>query len=233
MENTHIVHAFDKDLKKIETLLLQMGDLAQSQIVDSMTALVDRNLELGKTVRQTDDKMDALEIKINEKAVRLIALRQPMAEDLRMIVAIMKVSASLERIGDYAKNIAKRLNVLVETPAIGSSNNTLKQMSHLVQEMIMDVMKSFIDRDMELAADVRQRDKDVDELNNTMFRELLTHMMEDPRSITACMHLLFIAKNIERAGDHTTSIAEQVHYLINGSLPTDDRDRGDMTSMMR
>ena len=233
MENTHIVHAFDKDLKKIETLLLQMGDLAQSQIVDSMTALVDRNLELGKTVRQTDDKMDALEIKINEKAVRLIALRQPMAEDLRMIVAIMKVSASLERIGDYAKNIAKRLNVLVETPAIGSSNNTLKQMSHLVQEMIMDVMKSFIDRDIELAADVRQRDKDVDELNNTMFRELLTHMMEDPRSITACMHLLFIAKNIERAGDHTTSIAEQVHYLINGSLPTDDRDRGDMTSMMR
>ena len=233
MENTHIVHAFDKDLKKIETLLLQMGHLAQSQIVDSMTALVDRNLELGKTVRQTDDKMDALEIKINEKAVRLIALRQPMAEDLRMIVAIMKVSASLERIGDYAKNIAKRLNVLVETPAIGSSNNTLKQMSHLVQEMIMDVMKSFIDRDMELAADVRQRDKDVDELNNTMFRELLTHMMEDPRSITACMHLLFIAKNIERAGDHTTSIAEQVHYLINGSLPTDDRDRGDMTSMMR
>jgi len=233
MENTHIVHAFDKDLKKIETLLLQMGDLAQSQIVDSMTALVDRNMELGKTVRQTDDKMDALEIKINEKAVRLIALRQPMAEDLRMIVAIMKVSASLERIGDYAKNIAKRLNVLVETPAIGSSNNTLKQMSHLVQEMIMDVMKSFIDRDMELAADVRQRDKDVDELNNTMFRELLTHMMEDPRSITACMHLLFIAKNIERAGDHTTSIAEQVHYLINGSLPTDDRDRGDMTSMMR
>ncbi len=233
MENTHIVHAFDKDLKKIETLLLQMGDLAQSQIVDSMTALVDRNMELGKTVRQTDDKMDALEIKINEKAVRLIALRQPMAEDLRMIVAIMKVSASLERIGDYTKNIAKRLNVLVETPTIGSSNNTLKQMSHLVQEMIMDVMKSFIDRDMELAADVRQRDKDVDELNNTMFRELLTHMMEDPRSITACMHLLFIAKNIERAGDHTTSIAEQVHYLINGSLPTDDRDRGDMTSMMR
>ena len=232
MVNTHIVHAFDKDLKKIEGLLLEMGGLVESQIFNAMKALIERDIALGEEVRKKDKRIDALEHKISEKTVRLLALRQPMADDLRMIVAIMKVSASLERIGDYAKNIAKRLTVLVQVPPIGSSEKTLRRMSDMVQHMVSDVLDSFLKRDVDLADDVRRRDEDVDLMNNTMFRELLTYMMEDPRSITACMHLLFIAKNIERAGDHTTSIAEQVHYLINGTLPGEKRIKGDVTSTM-
>ena len=232
MENTHIVGAFDRDLKKIEGLLLEMGGLVELQMADVVMALVKRDTTLGQEVRDKDHRIDALEQKINERAVRLLALRQPMADDLRMIIAIMKVSASLERIGDYAKNIAKRLSVLVQAPPIGSSEKTLKRMSDLVQLMVSDVLDSFLKRDIELADDVRHRDEEVDLMNNTLFRELLTYMMEDPRSISVCMHLLFIAKNIERAGDHTTSIAEQVHYMASGSLPTDERSKSDITSTM-
>ncbi|HBQ36037.1 MAG TPA: phosphate transport system regulatory protein PhoU, partial [Rhodobacteraceae bacterium] len=217
MANTHIVHAFDKDLAKIEGLLLEMVGLVESQIIDAITALSTRDTTLAEEVRKKDKRIDVLEHKINEKTVRLLALRQPMADDLRMIIAIMKVSSSLERIGDYVKNIAKRVTVLVQAPTIESSEKNLKRMGDIVQQMVHDVLNSFLKRDIELADQVRHRDEDVDLMNNTMFRELLTYMMEDPRSITACMHLLFIAKNIERAGDHTTSIAEQVHYLISGS----------------
>jgi phosphate transport system protein len=232
MANTHIVHAFDKDLAKIEGLLLEMVGLVESQIIDAITALSTRDTTLAEEVRKKDKRIDVLEHKINEKTVRLLALRQPMADDLRMIIAIMKVSSSLERIGDYVKNIAKRVTVLVQAPTIESSEKNLKRMGDIVQQMVHDVLNSFLKRDIELADQVRHRDEDVDLMNNTMFRELLTYMMEDPRSITACMHLLFIAKNIERAGDHTTSIAEQVHYLISGSLPEDKRNKSDVTSTM-
>ncbi|PIE13734.1 MAG: phosphate transport system regulatory protein PhoU [Rhodobacterales bacterium] len=232
MAHTHIVHAFDKDLEKIQGLLLEMGGLVENQIVDAMTALTQRDAELGQQVLDKDKRIDQLEHKISEKTIRLLALRQPMADDLRMVVAIMKVSASLERIGDYAKNIAKRLTVLMQTPPVGSSEKTLKRMGEMVQLMVCDVLNAFLKRDVELAADVRRRDRDVDLMNNTMFRELLTYMMEDPRSITACMHLLFIAKNIERAGDHTAGIADQVHYLVHGTLPDEKRSKGDVTSTM-
>jgi phosphate transport system protein len=232
MENTHIVIGFDKDLEKIQGLLIEMGGLVEHQLDQAMTALIARDTELGKTVRVNDKAIDALEIRINERAVRLLALRQPMAQDLRVIVAIMKVSANLERIGDYAKNIAKRLDVLVQMQPVGSATNTLKRMSALVQAMIADVLDAFINRDIAAADDVRARDEEVDSIHNTLFRELLTYMMEDPRHITASMHLLFIAKNIERAGDHTTSMAEQIHYLIRGQLPDEARPKNDQTSGM-
>jgi len=232
MTNSHIVQSFDDDLRQIEGLLLEMGGLVEAQINDATDALLHRDMELGKKVRKVDKRINALEVEINERAVRLLALRQPMAEDLRIIVAIMKVSANLERIGDYAKNIAKRNKVLALTQPIGSSAKTIKRMTAIVQEMVSQALNAFIKRDLDTAEQVRMRDEDVDLLHNTLFRELLTYMMEDPRHITPCMHLLFIAKNVERAGDHTTTIAKQIFYLVNGEFPEGKRPKGDKTSTM-
>ncbi len=232
MKNTHIVHAFDRDIEKVKGLLLEMGGLVEAQLSDAITALVSRDTDLGNKVKNSDKAIDLLELKINEKAVLLLALRQPMAEDLRVIVAIMKAAANLERIGDYAKNIAKRTSVLVQFPSVGSAAVTLKRMSKTVTNMMNDVLDAFIHSDIDSAEDIRLRDEEVDLMHNTLFRELLTYMMEDPRNITSCMHLLFIAKNIERAGDHTAQIAEQVHYMVSGALPEEKRPKSDVTSTM-
>jgi len=232
MENTHIVHAFDRDIEKVKGLLLEMGGLVEAQLSDAITALVNRDKKLGDKVKKSDHAINFLEQKINEKAVRLLALRQPMAEDLRIIVAIMKAASNLERIGDYAKNIAKRTSVLVQSPPVGSAASTLKRMTKIVTGMISDVLDAFIHSDIESADDIRHRDEEVDLMHNTLFRELLTYMMEDPRNITSCMHLLFIAKNIERAGDHTAQIAEQVYYMVSGTLPEEKRPKSDVTSTM-
>lgn len=232
MEHKHIVHSFDRDLEKIKGLLLEMGGRAEAQLNDAIIALVSRDAKLGSRVKKSDKSINLLEQKINEKAVRLLALRQPMADDLRIIVAVMKVASNLERIGDYAKNIAKRSSVLIGSPPVGSSANTLKRMNKLVTDMISDVLDAFINRDIDSANDIRLRDEEVDLMHNTLFRELLTYMMEDPRNITSCMHLLFIAKNIERTGDHTAQIAEQVHYMVSGMLPEEKRPKSDKTSTM-
>ncbi len=226
----HIVSAFDKDLEKIQSMLIEMGGLVEHQLAEATEALVARDIERAGRVRRADRKIDRLEHKISERAVRLLALRQPMAADLRIIVSVMKVSASLERMGDYAKNIAKRLDVLADMPPVGEAVGTLRRMSRLVQAMIGDVLDSFIRRDIEAAEDVRARDEEVDSVQNTLFRALLTHMMEDPRTITPAMHLLFIAKNIERTGDHAAGIAEQVHYLVSGAMPEEKRRKNDQSS---
>lgn len=230
MEQTHIVSAFDQELGQIESLLLEMGGIVEIQIAEAAEALVKRDTELGAKVRQSDKQVDALEVEIDALAVKLLALRQPVAEDLRSVVSTLKVSANLERIGDYAKNVAKRTTVLAQEQPIGSAANTIKRMSKLTQNMLHDVLEAYVHRDIAVADDVRRRDEEVDQLHNTLFRELLTYMMEDPRNITACMHLLFVAKNIERIGDHITGVAEQVHYLISGQLPQDERPKGDVTS---
>ncbi len=230
MDQTHIVSAFDQELGQIETLLLEMGGIVETQISESAEALVKRDTELGERVRASDKRVDALETKIDELAVRLLALRQPMAEDLRSVVSTLKVSANLERIGDYAKNVAKRTTVLAKEQPVGSAAATIKRMSKLTQGMLRDVLDAYVARDITSAEDVRRRDTEVDEMHNTLFRELLTYMMEDPRNITSCMHLLFIAKNVERIGDHITGVAEQVHYLISGELPQDERPKSDVTS---
>jgi len=230
--NTHIVHAFDKDLEKVTDLLLEMGGLVENQLNEAIKAIVSRDAVLGEKVRKTDRSINELEQKINEKSVRLLALRQPMAEDLRIIVAVMKVASNLERIGDYAKNVAKRAIVLAQFAPIGSSTSTLARMNNMVYQMIVDVLDAFIKRDSIAADDVRQRDEEVDLIHNSLFRELLTYMMEDPRNISPCMHLLFIAKNIERCGDHTVQIAEQIHYLVEGYFPAQRRAKRDKTSTM-
>ncbi len=230
MDKEHIVKSFDKDLELIESLLLEMGGLVEAQMSDAILALMRRDTVLADKVRSADKKIDALELEINEKAVNTLALRQPVADDLRSVVAILKVSSSLERIGDYAKNMAKRTHVLAKSAPVGTSVNTIKRMSQMVQDMVTEVLDAFVARDIQTANAIRLRDQDVDLIHNTLFRELLTYMMEDPRNITSCMHLLFIAKNIERAGDHTTGIAEQVHYLVTGEMPDDERPKGDITS---
>ena len=171
-----------------------------------------------------------MEERINTEAARLIALRSPAATDLRTVLTVMKISGNLERIGDYAKNMGKRVPVLIDAVPVDGSKSALRRMAKDVEAMLKDVLDAYIQRDAEKAEDVRQRDHEVDQMYNALFRELLTHMLEDPRQITACMHLHFIAKNVERMGDHVTSIAEQVIYLVRGALPEESRPKGDMTS---
>lgn len=221
----HISSAFDRDLETIQAKVVKMGGMVEAAIADAATALDTRDEDLAEEVRRRDKGIDALENQINEEAARLIALRAPTATDLRMVLAVMKIAASLERVGDYAKNIGKRTNVLSQMPAIPGAGMALRRMSQAVDKMLQDALDSYIRRDAELAEDVRQRDLEVDQMYNALFREFLTHMMEDPRNITPCMHLHFIAKNIERMGDHATSIAEQVIYLVTGELPDDARPK--------
>ncbi|SCY67776.1 phosphate signaling complex protein PhoU [Paracoccus tibetensis] len=221
----HISSAFDRDLETIQALVVKMGGMVEAAITDAATALETRDEELADEVRRRDKAIDALEAQVNEDAARLIALRAPTATDLRMVLAVIKISASLERVGDYAKNMAKRTSVLAQMPPIEGAGMALRRMSAAVNRMLQDALDSYIRRDAGLAEDVRQRDLEVDQMYNALFREFLTHMMEDPRNITSCMHLHFIAKNVERMGDHATTIAEQVVYLVTGELPDDARPK--------
>lgn len=230
MSNAHIVKSFDDELSHIESMILEMGGLVETQIHESAEALVARDLDLAAKVRKGDKAVDQLEAKIDELTLRTLALRQPMATDLRHVISALKIAANLERIGDYAKNIAKRTTVLVDQSPVGTSEKTVKRMAAMVQKMVADVLNAYSEKDLVMADEIRDRDEEVDHMHNTLFRELLTYMMEDPRNITACMHMLFIAKNLERMGDHTTAIAEQIHYVITGSVPEDKRPKGDVTS---
>ncbi len=230
MDSEHIVKSFDSDLLQIESLIAEMGGLVETQISDATTVLTRRDTVLGKEVIALDKRVDEIEFEVDAAVVRILALRQPRAQDLRAVLVVLKLAGNLERIGDYAKNICKRTSVLANSKAIGNSSATIKRMGNLVQEMIKDVLDAYVSRDIDTADDVRLRDQEVDQMHNALFRELLTHMMEDPRNITPCMHLLFIAKNVERMGDHVTSMAEQVHFLVCGKMPDDERPKGDNTS---
>ncbi len=228
-DSAHIMSAFDADLERIQNLILEMGGLAESQISDSADALRQRDNERAQAVIIADKRIDALELEVDQEVVRVLALRQPIAQDLRTVVTVLKIAGNLERIGDYAKNNAKRAAAISHAQPVGSSSGTIRRMSRATGDMLRDALDAYMKGDAVLAEDVRQRDEDVDLMYNGLFRELLTHMMEDPRAITACMHLLFVAKNIERIGDHITGIAEQVIYTVTGSLPEEDRPKGDNT----
>ena len=222
---------FDEELEQIESAVTQMGGMVEGQIRDAIESLMKRDEELSQTVRARDKAIDHLEFDIDEAVVRTLAVRQPQSQDLRAVVSVLKIAANLERIGDYAKNIAKRSTVLGEFRYIGSSENIVKRMSEMVQTMLKDVLDAYTSRNVALADDVRERDEEVDQLHNTLFRELLSYMTKDERNITPCMHLLFIVKNIERMGDHVTGIAEQIHYLISGEMPDEERTKVDVTSL--
>ncbi|MGV6804409.1 MAG: phosphate signaling complex protein PhoU [Ruegeria sp.] len=232
MSEQHIASAFDRDLEAVQANIMKMGGLVEAAINGAARSLATRDEELALQVRQGDKAIDALEDLINEEAARVIALRAPTAGDLRLVLSVLKVSANLERIGDYSKNIAKRTTVLVEANQIDSSTSALRRMAREVEVMLRDALDAYIQRDAELAADVIERDQDVDQMYNGLFRELLTFMAEDPRSISACMHLHFIGKNIERMGDHVTAIAEQVIYLVTGERPNETRPKADRTSQL-
>lgn len=231
-ETQHIASAFDRDLEAVQAMIMKMGGLVEAAILDSVISLEKRDPQLAQDVRRGDRVIDTMEERITEEVARVIALRAPMGSDLRTVLSVMKISGNLERIGDYAKNIAKRSKVLVEMPQVGGATSAVRRMARDVEAMLKDALDAYIQRDTSLAEDVRERDLEVDQMYNALFREILTHMMEDPRNITSCMHLHFIAKNIERMGDHVTTIAEQVIYLVTGELPDEERPKGDRSSFV-
>jgi phosphate transport system protein len=233
MEHAHIVKSFDEDLARIDQIVAEMGGLAETQLADAVRALVKRDADLAQRVVDGDVRIDELEAELDNFCMRLLALRQPMAMDLRLVFAGLKAAGDLERIGDYAKNVAKRAATLTQVPAVGSAAATIQRMGILVQGMIKNVLDAFVTRDIELAEDVRIRDHEVDQLHSSLFRELLTYMMEDPRNITTCTHLLFVAKNLERIGDHVTNIAEHVYLMVRGEVPDDERPKGDSSAFAK
>jgi phosphate transport system protein len=220
----HTIKAFDEDLDRLRALISQMGGLAEHAIRESMRCLVQRDLAGAEKIVENDKKLDALEIETEKRAVRLIALRAPMAGDLRDVVAAMKISSVVERIGDYAKNIAKRVPLLDKVHNI-EPISLMPEMARISTEMVHDVLNAFVERDAEAAVRVVERDRAVDDFYNSIFRALLTFMMENPSNIGQSTHLLFITKNIERVGDHATNIAEMVYFAATGEHLA-DRPRG-------
>jgi phosphate transport system protein len=226
----HTAKAFDTDLQDITRKVAEMGGLVERQIGDAVTALADRDLELGERVMAADPLIDGLQREIEEKAVLTIARRQPMAVDLREIVGAMRVANDLERIGDHAKHIGKRVVALDGDFYPQKLIRGVEHMAELVAAQLKQVLDAYASRDLQSALAVWKGDEEVDSMCTSLFRELLTYMMEDPRNITFCMHLMFCAKDIERMGDHATNIAETVYYMIEGRPITDQRPKGDPTN---
>jgi phosphate transport system protein len=226
----HTAKAFDADLQEITRKVAEMGGLAERQITDAVEALVGRDLEKGEQVIAMDPLIDAMQREIEEKAILTIARRQPMAVDLREVVGAMRVCNDLERIGDHAKHIGKRVVALDGDFYPQKLIRGVEHMAELVSEQLKQVLDAYAGRDLATALAVWKGDEEVDSMCTSLFRELFTYMMEDPRNITFCMHLMFCAKDIERMGDHATNIAETVYYMIEGRPITDQRPKGDPTN---
>ena len=226
----HIVKSFDEELEEVRNTIVEMGGLAESQLEAAVRSLTERNTELALKTIEGDAVVDELEHTIDNMAIRLLALRNPVADDLRLVISALKIASLLERVADYSANIAKRVIALNSAPAIAPISS-IPRMGEMVRRMIGDTLTAYVHEDPDLALDVWTRDQDVDQLYNSMFRELLTFMMEDPRSITSCTHLIFMAKNIERIGDHMTNIAEIIIYQVTGEAPKNARPKGDKTSV--
>jgi phosphate transport system protein len=220
----HTLKAFDEDLDQLRAGIAEMGGLAEAAIRDSMQALIRRDVEAARKVVENDRRLDALEAEAEQRAVQLIALRAPMADDLREVVAALKIAGIVERVGDYAKNIAKRVHIIEPVTDL-KPLSLLPEMARIAAEMVHDVLDAFAARDAEKAAAVCERDRALDDFYNSLFRTLLTFMMEDPQHITPATHLLFIAKNLERIGDHATNVAEMVYFAATGDH-LGERERG-------
>ena len=226
----HTAKAFDVDLQEITRMVAEMVGLAQKQIADAVDALARRDADRAQRIVAADPSIDTLQHEIEEKAVLTIARRQPMAVDLREIVGALRVANDLERIGDLAKNIAKRVMALDGEFHPTKLIRGVEHMGALVLAQLKEVLDSYAGRDLRKALAVWNGDEEVDAMCTSLFRELLTYMMEDPRNITFCIHLMFCAKNIERMGDHATNSAETVYYMIEGHAIADQRPKGDTTS---
>jgi len=229
----HTVKAYDKELDAIERHIAEMGGIAEKMVIDAMDALGSADTSLANRVVATDQRLDLLQREIEDLAVMTIARRQPVAIDLRELIGAIRIAGDLERIGDLAKNIAKRSVKIGAEGRVPRAIVGIKHMNEVATELLKDVLDAYAQRDVERARQVWERDVDLDALEDSVFRDLLTHMMEDPRNISFCAHLLFCSKNIERIGDHATNIAETVVYLVTGQeLPT-DRPRGPQETDVR
>jgi phosphate transport system protein len=226
----HIVSKYDEELQALASQVLRMGGLAESLLAQAVDTVLRRDGAMALQVIERDQQIDALEADIDSRCTRLLALRQPMAVDLRAILTAFKLAGDLERIGDYAKNLAKRSLVLNQSAPVAAVHG-IPRLAGMVQDMIKEVLDAYANRDAALAVSVWRRDAAVDQLYDSLFRELLTYMMEDARTITSCTHLMFMAKNIERIGDHATNMAEMIHFLITGRRLDGDRPRGDDSSI--
>ena len=227
---SHTVRSYDQELLTLHETVVHMGDLAQSQLADAMEALSQRNGDLAAHVMANDAKVDACDYTVNELTVRVLALRSPVADDLRRVVSNLKAASELERVADLAVNIAKRTLVLNQFPPLPPIGGIVR-MGFMVLEMLRQVVGAYDQRDVDKALEIWRRDQEVDDQCSALFRDLMTYMMEDPRNITSCSHLMFIGKNIERAGDHTTNIAEVIHYMIKGDMTIGVRPKSDSSSL--
>ena len=229
MMNEHTAKAFDVDLQELTRKVAEMGGLAEKEVSDAVAALTRRDNDLAQSVVTSDPTIDALQREIEEKAILTIARRQPMAVDLREVVCALRVSNDLERIGDLAKNISKRVMALDGEFHPQKLLRGVEHMGSLVCDQLRQVLDAFATRDLQAALAVWKGDQEIDAMCTSLFRELLTYMMEDPRNITFCIHLMFCAKNIERIGDHATNVAETVYFMVKGKPLTESRPKGDMS----
>jgi phosphate transport system protein len=223
-DREHTVKSFDQDLRYIDTVIAEMGGLVESQLATAIDAMAKRDMEAAETVIRTDERVDALEKDLDRSVIRLLALRQPMADDLRVLIAALKIGSAIERIGDYARNIARRTLILAGMPPVDPSQTVARMGGHVLG-MLKSVLDAYLTRDPDKAEDVRRSDSDIDTLYTSLFRELSSYMAENTRTIGACTHLMFVAKNIERIGDHITTIAESVIYLVRGEIPENKRPK--------
>ena len=230
MPTEHIVTSFDEELSRLSDLISRMGGLAEVQIERSIESLQRRNTEEATHIIEADRAIDLLQTEIEELAIQMIARRQPLATDLRATVAGLKIAPHIERIGDYAENIARRTIALNQHPPV-KPMFTIPRMGRMARTMVQDVLDAFSNNDLAKARAVWERDAELDDMYDSLFRELLTYMMEDPRNITSCTHLLFVARNIERIGDISTNIAEIVHYQVEGEPLTEARPKTDEASI--
>lgn len=225
----HIVKSYDSELKRLDGEILRMGEIAVAQLDAAIDVLQRRDSKAAERVVANDDAIDALEHEVSHDVLRLLALRQPMARDLREVYAALRISSDIERIGDYAANVAKRSMVLNQSAPVPAAGG-LPALAGLASELVTESLAAYRERDADRALSVRARDVELDAAYTRLFRELLTYMAEDPRHITACTHLLFAAKNIERIGDHATNIAENTWFLVHGEQPEGERAKADRTS---
>lgn len=229
MPSQHTVKSFDEQMRRLQNLIARMGGLAEAQLASAIQAVAERDSEMAAATVRGDARIDDLEREVDDLAVQILALRQPVAVDLRTILSALKISAELERIADYAANVAKRAIALNQVAPV-QPISAIPRMGQVVKEMIKDVLDAYVNGDVDKAIRVWNRDEELDEMYSSLFRELLTYMMEDPRNITASTHVLFMAKNIERIGDHATNIAETVHFLVKGVPLREARPKHDETS---
>ena len=225
----HIVKSYDEELKRLTGEIQRMGEIALAQLDAAIETVMERDSDAAMKIVQSDGAIDQLENEVSQDVIRLLALRQPMARDLREILAALRIAADIERIGDYAANVAKRSIVLNQSAPV-QLTYALPRLARLAEGLVRDVLSAYHDNDADRALAAWARDEELDEQYTGLFRELLTYMMEDPRNITPCTHLLFMAKNLERIGDHATNIAENVYFLVHGAQISQIRRKGDTTS---